>query len=806
MRWVWATRSWPSSCCASVTCQAVSQEGKSILLSPSSCLSWSRPVPGAGALAGLRRRTIQETRCPIGPCRDENLTPSQVRWLVVGLIILVGIGGFFRFASLGYAEFQGDEARATLRAAAVIQGYEDVLMIHKKGPGEILVPTAIFAAAGRLDEVSGRLLFAIANLGSLVAVFLLGWRLLGPIAGWVAALLLAIDGYFVAYARFVQYQSVVLLIAALAVMIAYRIYKRPKAVTEYLLLMAILLGGGLLFHYDVALAALPVSFLLLAAAWQKRLAWRDLLRATVPAIAAGVAITAVFYVPFVRSPYFEPILYYLVSKRLGGDAQSFPYNNLADTFVRTSRYSSSYYLIFMASMVIVALCLAYGRGLRRPWNVVACAAVVGTACVAVWQPSWLTVGGTDYTFVPFAVAMMVVWVLPKIPTEEKTIWIWFGAPMVAALFLISNPKTHVYVFFMPWALLVGWALDQGWQAVRQRVGRRSAMAVGAAGVAVAVGVFGYYTYLLFVYNKVEVLIHWQDAHPTLYWTPFTTPASGALYGFPVANGWKVASMLYQNGQIQGNYETNDPLDWTSLWYTRGQQRCGSTADWYFMVENLELVEKRREATEDLIKEQGFVKTGQVEVNGSPHMGIYRRVANQGDAQGQVATYPLAAYAAAFDSSMTPDFPLAYPVIRPQIDEALHVNFDNQVWLENYKIEYAQPLKPGDTFRLTLYWRAQQDIDRSYTVFNQVLDSNGGKIAQKDSRPVCDRSVTTGWAPGELVVDTHEIQVAGDAASGVYPLITGMYQSDTLDRLPVLDASGQAVDTAVHLTDLVVEGK
>ena len=45
----------------------------------------------------------------------------------------------------------------------------------------------------------------------------------GPLAGWSAAMLLAVDGYSVAFARIVQYQSLMLLTSALVVLILYRL-------------------------------------------------------------------------------------------------------------------------------------------------------------------------------------------------------------------------------------------------------------------------------------------------------------------------------------------------------------------------------------------------------------------------------------------------------------------------------------------------------------------------------------------------------------------------------------------------------
>ncbi|MDQ3249199.1 MAG: glycosyltransferase family 39 protein, partial [Chloroflexota bacterium] len=207
--------------------------------------------------------------------------------LVTSLALLLLVGGFLRFANLGYAEFHGDEARAVLRAAGVIQGYDDVLFLHKKGPAEVLLPAVVFSLVGRLDEASARLPFAVANLAVLLAVFALGRRMLGTLAGWAAAFLLAFDGYLIAFAHFVQYQSLVLLTSALVVLIVYRLVRWPKALANYGVLAAILWVTGLWGHYDAAAVAAPVLFLVGVLCWHERLRWRPLVRAAWPALGVG---------------------------------------------------------------------------------------------------------------------------------------------------------------------------------------------------------------------------------------------------------------------------------------------------------------------------------------------------------------------------------------------------------------------------------------------------------------------------------------------------------------------------------------
>jgi len=732
---------------------------------------------------------------------DAQIPRSQWPWIAIALLVVLAVTGFLRLTSLGYAEFHGDEARSVLRAAAVIQGYEDVLFLHRKAPAEILVPAAVFSLAGRLDEASARVLFTVANLGALAGVFLLGWRMFGSVAGFAAALLLAVDGYFIAFSRFVQYQSIVLLLSVLVVMIAYRVYRHPRALTGYLTLAAILVATGLLCHYDALLALLPAGFLLAAAVWTRRVPWQQMLRALAPGLIAGTGIVALFYAPFMAHPNFQSTLHYLWSGRIHGRLD-FPYNNLSDFFLRSSIYSSTYYVVLMIMLAVAALLLAYHRGLRWPWNLLAGSAVVAVVAVTFWRADWLKVGKTDFTFVPFTLAIAGVWFLPRLSSAERSLWLWFGAPLLAAMFFIVGPKTHVHIFFIPWALLAGSVIGRSWHWLTARYGWRPALLIGVPATALFLTAFGGYTYFLFVYHNTEILLNWNENQPPGYWSPDSIPELDSFYGFPLTNGWKVAGALYNDGVIDGNYETNQSFDWISAWYTRGQTRCDSTADWYFAIDGLEPWIPHASAVTDSVEGQGFARWGDVAVSGAPRMRIYTR------ANGEDGTTPgllaLEEYAAAFDAAATPDLPLSYPTVESKPSQTFGVNLDNQVRLEGYDLTYTPPLRPGDPVQLTLYWRALQPLAYSYKVFNQSYYGDGVMVAQQDSLPVCNRHPTLAWRPGELVIDTHTLTVNADVPAGVYPLFTGLYREETQERLAVLDEAGNPVSNQIQVGELKVE--
>ena len=70
-----------------------------------------------------------------------------------------------------------------------------------------------------------------------------------------------------------------------------------------------------------------------------------------------------------------------------------------------------------------------------------------------------------------------------------------------------------------------------------------------------------------------------------------------------------------------------------------------------------------------------------------------------------------------------------------------------------------------------------------------------------------RRPTTGWRPGEVIIDAYAMPIAANAPAGVYTLEIGLYDPITGARLPVVDESGTAVadhvvlETAVTVTPL-----
>lgn len=766
---------------------------------------------GAGhttdALAGIRASDAPDASTASATMSFLSTANHAQRWFWAGAALLLIVGAATRLPNLGYAEFHGDEARAVLRGAAVIQGYEEVLFIHRKGPVEILAPATIFALAGTLDEVSARLPFALAGLAGIFAIWAVGWRLLNPFAGWLAALLLAVTGYYVAFARFLQYQSIVILTTAAAILVLAPLLDSPRAARRRLLLAALLFATALLAHYDALAAAPALATLFVAAVVRWRAERRALLGAAAVAGAAGALLLALYYAPFMANPSFRATVDYLVEDRIGGAP---PYNSLGDLFVRGAVYNSAYLMLLLTATAAIGLLNGYWRGYGRRWGGwLAGAALTLTATVALNQ-GMVLVDGRDVALILVALPLVLVCAAPRLEIGRRTIWIWFTAAFLIFIFFIARPRTHVHVFFAPWALLAGDALFLLWRLVTRRLPRAAGVAWAAGGLGMLTLLFGAYIYQLYIRHDVEVLRTWEAASPDGYWTPDAAATLDGRFGFPFANGWKVVGALYAQGIISGSFETNQRYPWVPAWYTRGEYRCGSTAAWYFAVNRLEPWMEDQAQVAGRLREQGYLPWGIVTIGGDDRMTIYHQgehgaePASDDPTHAEVRRLALEAFAPTFDAASSAELPLQHPMVQATPPTPLHVTFGDEIRLEGYALSPTGPLRPGETFRLTLYWRAIAPSTGSHKVSVQSFYGDGVMVAQKDALPVCDREPTTTWEIGEMVVDTHDVTVAPDAPPGVYPLFVALYREEGGARLAVTGAAGETLGDHFQIGALTIQ--
>jgi hypothetical protein len=104
---------------------------------------------------------------------------------------------------------------------------------------------------------------------------------------------------------------------------------------------------------------------------------------------------------------------------------------------------------------------------------------------------------------------------------------------------------------------------------------------------------------------------------------------------------------------------------------------------------------------------------------------------------------------------------------------------------------------GESYlHLGLYWQGMQTSARAYTVFTQILDQHGQRVAGWDNPPCRNTCPTSSWQPGEVIRDEYWLPLSRLPA-GEYQLIAGLYDSESGERLRVQRADGTVHDE-IHL--------
>ncbi|NIN68223.1 MAG: DUF2723 domain-containing protein [Anaerolineae bacterium] len=123
------------------------------------------------------------------------------------------------------------------------------------------------------------------------------------------------------------------------------------------------------------------------------------------------------------------------------------------------------------------------------------------------------------------------------------------------------------------------------------------------------------------------------------------------------------------------------------------------------------------------------------------------------------------------------------------------NFEGKILLLGHEIHNVQ-VRKGGSLELDLTWQALAPVHEDYTVFVHLLDEYDRIWGQEDIQPVYGTRPTSQWREGETVVDPHTVWTDGNAPLGLYRVQVGLYLLRTMERLHVLDPSGNPIGDKV----------
>jgi len=149
-------------------------------------------------------------------------------------------------------------------------------------------------------------------------------------------------------------------------------------------------------------------------------------------------------------------------------------------------------------------------------------------------------------------------------------------------------------------------------------------------------------------------------------------------------------------------------------------------------------------------------------------------------------------------------------LRPVTEEAagpaqvkLEADFGGELRLLGHE-GLPEAMAAGEELRLVLHWQAARTPKLDYSLFLHLRDEANRTVAQHDGQPTWyGPQPTTSWTPGQPMRSAHTLHLPDDMLPGKYRLVLGVYNWQTLERLPLLGEEGQPLGDELELGRLRV---
>jgi 4-amino-4-deoxy-L-arabinose transferase-like glycosyltransferase len=144
------------------------------------------------------------------------------------------------------------------------------------------------------------------------------------------------------------------------------------------------------------------------------------------------------------------------------------------------------------------------------------------------------------------------------------------------------------------------------------------------------------------------------------------------------------------------------------------------------------------------------------------------------------------------STASRDLGAAHPV-------ALPARFEGTATLLGYELADDR-LAAGEEVHLAVYWRVHGPVFEPLVSFAHLLDGQNRIIGQYDGFDVPPWH----WEPGAVVAQVYRFSVDRDAQPGTHWVEVGLYNSETMERLAVVDEADSPLAPRLVLGTVIVE--
>lgn len=533
-------------------------------------------------------------------------TKIKIPLVFVALFILIIIFSIFvRTQGLGYSGFQGDEVNPMDFLYEMDDGLLNYLFSQKRGPMQYVINITNVTLFGYHNEFLIRLPFLLFGILALFTVYKLANKIFNKTIAFMAVLLMALNGLFIAFSRITQYQSFMYFLIPIAVLLfIIALEKRHKGL---MIISGLITSLALLAHYDT-LSVFPffiVSFVGLfyrdivnKGKFNKDnffnklkqyfpLAFLFFLFALLPAVA--------YYVPFYMGQAFESTTSgYLQNRLFGGGFM--PRTKITADLI--AMYSPRFHLYSLFALGMIGLLFHYKRieGYKIK-NLNISKKIVGISYVFFGLMVLLSSAFSFFPIKPRTSSLIVIFsaiavsfILTfsrKVDWKKAALAIWFLGAYSFYFFIMKDPRTHIYVSMIPLFILSGYTLVKFSTYLKNKYIQYLYWAV----LSFSFLIVCVFNWVVFVDRSPEY--PWWDKDylgmPVYRIERVRHKKIEGVFGFNNYRGWDQVNDLLKSGCLTGTFNSNEKNSIT-YFYIRENQKKGDEWELSLDSDNLFIAE------------------------------------------------------------------------------------------------------------------------------------------------------------------------------------------------------------------------
>lgn len=453
--------------------------------------------------------------------------------LTLGSVLFIAF--ILRFINLGYSDFQGDEIKA-LFLPDDPKNIGAFLLSQRKGPLQFLITFLLkFLDPQYTNQFLIRLPFTIAAFLAVYYFYKLVKLYLGTKTAAYSTLFMATNGFFVAFARIAQYQSLVILFCILSLYTLSLAVTKSQMRVKGLFLAMLFWALAFLAHYD-ALFTLP-AMLMLGVKWfkLKDIKKPDKLKYAVIGGLIFAVLTLAFYIPFLMYVSQNTRDYW--TSRLTGEASPRLSSSYYLFTVYQPIYSIHFYMILFTFSIIALLFVFLHKHIR--WF------ISKIRIIKLLKPFWLA---SDDIIINKATLPVFF-----------TMLFWFALPFLFWEKVVHIPGTHIYTYLIPVFILMGIGMEYLENAWTRLTAKMRVLKPELIKNVLVGGLFiflGLQSYTIFVDNSKEY--PWQSKSFFIWTLPVPSHAFNlSLFGFPYFRDWESIGRFVSSDKNVTAYTSNE---------------------------------------------------------------------------------------------------------------------------------------------------------------------------------------------------------------------------------------------------------